>query len=184
MEGSQLMNHTCGLILAAGDGKRMRSNSSKVLCQVLFEPMLRWVMDNCAGAGVGELCVVVGKGAEDVRAALPEGTATVEQRERLGTGHAVRCGADFIREHLGEDLLILFGDAPFLFPQVIQKAYTQHKEQGNAMTVISAVVEDPFGYGRILRGDNGLEAIVEERDADDVQRRIREINAPVAHRRA
>lgn len=171
------MNHTCGLILAAGDGKRMRSKSSKVLCQVLFQPMLRWVLDNCAGAGVGELCVVVGKGAEDVRGILPEEIATVGQRERLGTGHAVRCAADFIRAHLGEDLLVLFGDAPFLFPEVIEKAYRQHKEQGNAMTVVSAVVDDPFGYGRIIRGNNGVEAIVEERDADDAQRQVREINA-------
>ncbi|MEG0943756.1 MAG: bifunctional UDP-N-acetylglucosamine diphosphorylase/glucosamine-1-phosphate N-acetyltransferase GlmU [Angelakisella sp.] len=171
------MENTCGIILAAGDGKRMGSASSKVLCQVLFKPMLEWVMENCTGAGVKDICVVVGKGAEDVETAVKGRAATAVQLERHGTGHAVICAEAFLKEHLDGDVLILYGDAPFQSPEVIDGAYRLHKDQGNAMTVVSATVDDPFGYGRIVRDNNGVSEIVEQKDANDAEKGIREINA-------
>ena len=171
------MSHTCAVILAAGDGKRMKSQSSKVLCQVLFRPLIGWVCANCREAEVETIYAVVGRGAQDVCRALPEGVRTVVQEERLGTGHAVRCAEEFLREDTSRDVLVLLGDAPFLSSQVIRRAYEFHKASDNAMTVVSAQVEDPTGYGRILRDEKGVRAIVEERDADDSQRQIREINS-------
>ncbi|MEG1874026.1 MAG: bifunctional UDP-N-acetylglucosamine diphosphorylase/glucosamine-1-phosphate N-acetyltransferase GlmU [Angelakisella sp.] len=171
------MENVSAVILAAGDGKRMGSESSKVLCHVLFRPMLEWVLQNCTGAGVEKICVVVGKGAGDVEAAVGGRAAIAMQAERRGTGHAVSCAADFLREATDGDTLILFGDAPFQFPHVIEGAYQQHKRQGNAMTVVSAKVDDPFGYGRIVRDGSGVCAIVEQKDANDAEAAIREINA-------
>ena len=171
------MSQTCAVILAAGDGKRMKSQDSKVLCQVLFSPMIRWVCSNCRGAEIENICVVVGKSSEDVCRMLPQGTATAVQAERLGTGHAVRCAEDFLRKNIDKDVLILLGDAPFLFSTVIQDAYAFHKARDNAMTVVSAQVDDPCGYGRIVRDAGGVRAIVEEKDASDAQRSIREINS-------
>ena len=79
------MDKTCALVLAAGDGKRMKSRHPKVLCEVLFKPMLSWVIDSCRLAEIEELCVVVAPDADEVRAVLPEGCRTAEQEEKLGT---------------------------------------------------------------------------------------------------
>lgn len=171
------MENTCAVILAAGDGKRMGSTSSKVLCQVLFKPMLEWVMENCAGAGITRSCVVVGNGAQDVKALVNGRAELAVQQQRRGTGHAVICARDFLEEHAHRDVLVLFGDAPFQFPEVIRGAYSLHREQGNAMTVVSATVQDPTGYGRIVRDGSGVARIVEERDTNDRERCICEINA-------
>lgn len=171
------MNNTCAVILAAGDGKRMGSASSKVLCPVLFKPMLEWVLENCTGAGVTEVCVVVGNGAADVEKTLGGRARTAVQSERRGTGHAVCCARDFIGSDLERDVLVLSGDAPFQFPEVIAAAYKLHKEQDNAMTVFSATVDNPFGYGRIVRDTRGVTAITEQKDANEAERSISEINA-------
>ncbi len=171
------MEKRCAVLLAAGEGKRMGGRGSKVLCQVLFRPLIRWVYDNCAGAGIEDICVIVGKNSEDVLRELPQGTHTALQEQRLGTGHAVLQAKAFLEERRDWDVLVANGDAPFLFPRLIQGAWEAHRAGQNAMTVISARVEDPAGYGRILRDGEGVRAIVEERDADDAQKAVREINA-------
>ena len=173
------MQQACAVILAAGDGKRMKSEGSKVLCQVLGTPMIRWVHQNCTQAGIPKdhICVVVGKSSQDVCGVLPQDTMTAVQAERLGTGHAVLCAEDFIRQNTDKDVLILLGDAPFLFADIIQQAYAFHTQSGNDMTVVSARVDNPTGYGRIVRDRNGVRAIVEERDASAEEKAISEINS-------
>ena len=174
------MEQTCAVILAAGDGKRMKSAHSKVLCQVLFKPMISWVLDSCRQAGISDLCVVVSDHGQEVEQLLPAGCATAVQRERKGTGHAMLMAADFLRQHRDGHVIMLYGDAPFVDAQTIQGALAQHLEQGNALTVVAAQVEDPTGYGRIVRdGAGALAAIVEHRDADEAVRAIREINSGV-----
>ena len=168
----------CAILLAAGDGKRMKSRGPKVLCQVLFRPMIQWVADNCRQAGIDDLCAVVGQGADAVRAALPQGCATVCQQERRGTGHAVLCAKEFLECRRGSDVLVACGDAPFVSPEVLEKALAHHRSTGASVTVITALVEDPAGYGRIVRDREGnLAAIVEEKDADSATRAIREVNS-------
>ena len=93
------MRATSAIILAAGQGTRMKSKYPKVMAEVLFKPMINWVTDWCLKAGIEKICVVVGSGADQVRAALPQQCVTVEQTERLGTGHAVMMAKEFIREH-------------------------------------------------------------------------------------
>ncbi len=175
----RFMVKACAVILAAGNGKRMKSEGSKVLCQVLGTPMIRWVYQNCMDADLASenICVVVGKSSQDVCGVLPTDTRTAVQEQRLGTGHAVLCAEEFLRQNAEKDVLILLGDAPFLFGEIIQKAYQAHKESNNAMTVVSAKVANPTGYGRILRGASGVRAIVEERDATCAERAITEINS-------
>ena len=170
------MAQSCALVLAAGDGKRMKSKHPKVLCQVLFRPMISWVTDACLRAGVQDICAVLGAGAEEVAPVLPQGCKTALQLQRLGTGHAVMCAREFLEEHRGGDILILCGDAPFVSAGLIEDSYRYHCEKGNGVTVISAKVENPFGYGRILRAEDGsLLAIVEQRDATEEQKNICEI---------
>lgn len=173
--------NNCAVILAAGEGKRMKSKHSKVLCEVLFKPMLGWVLDAAAAAGAADRCVVTGHGCSEVEGYLQsrgDGCETVRQGERLGTGHAVLQAEDFLSRHAGGSVLVLCGDAPLMDGESIRGAYEEHRKKGNAVTVISAVVKEPAGYGRILRTpQGGISGIVEEKNADEDQKAIREINS-------
>lgn len=175
------MENSCAVVLAAGDGKRMKSSHPKVLTRVLFEPMLKWVLDAVENAGVESVCVVTGAKHEAVEAFLAGSEPAVEtvyQAQRLGTAHAVLQAAPFIERFAGGSVLVLCGDAPFLDAETIHNAFEFHRSEENDATVISAEAEDPAGYGRIVRGSQGrLEAIVEERDAGEEIRAIREVNS-------
>ncbi len=163
------------VILAAGDGKRMKSDRPKVLCEVLFKPMLCWVEDACRAAGIEEVYIVAGAQEELLKQAASPRCHFVCQSERRGTGHAAMMAAQAFAAD--GDVLILHGDAPFISAQVIQDAYAQHREQQNALTLISAELDNPTGYGRIVRKDGAVCAIVEQKDASDEQKAIREINS-------
>lgn len=175
------MSKTIAVILAAGEGKRMKSDMPKVLHEVLFKPMIDWVVDSAKGAGIDGICVVTGHGGEKVEAHLRGRGVDCEfavQSEQLGTGHAVKQAADYIEREKPDDVLILCGDAPFVSSGIIKASYFEHKKAENAVTVLSAEAEDPKGYGRIVRNDAGdVVSIVEEKDATPEQRKITEINA-------
>ncbi len=171
------MSSNCTVILAGGEGKRMKSGKPKVLCEVLFKPMIDWVIDAAEEAGAGDICVVTGHLHELLEKHLDRCCTTVFQSERLGTGHAVMQARDFISRHDG-NVLILNGDAPLMDSKTISGALAYHQRCGNAVTVISAKVPDPFGYGRIVRDMAGfLQCITEEKDADPEVRRINEVNS-------
>jgi len=175
--GGVFLSKNCVVILAAGDGKRMKSDKPKVLCEVLFRPMLRWVLNACEKAEAGDVCVVKGKGAELLDEYLGDQYQTVMQQERLGTGHALMQAKAFIEAHNGGDLLVLCGDAPFVDAETIRAAYEQHLAEGNAATVITAELSAPTGYGRMLRNQDRIVGIVEEKDATDDQKKIQEVNS-------
>ena len=176
---------TSAIILAGGEGKRMKSGRPKVLSEVLFEPMIRWVMDTVREAGIDSICVVKGSKKEFLEeyiSTLPFEVETVFQSERLGTGHAVMTALPFLEKHKGEDVLILNGDAPFVSVDTIKNALSAHLAGGaeRGCTVISAELDEPKGYGRIVHEENdpaALMAIVEEKEADDEIRKIKEVNS-------
>ncbi len=175
-----MQTKTCAVILAGGEGTRMKSGRPKVLAEVLFKPLIKWVIDAVKGAGIDDICVVTGSKKEYVEEylnTLPYKVETVYQSERLGTGHAVMQTTGFLKAHSGEGVIILNGDAPFISSETIKAVIEAGKDA--ACTVVSAEISDPTGYGRILRKDDGvsLEAIVEEKEATDEIRRIKEINS-------
>jgi bifunctional UDP-N-acetylglucosamine pyrophosphorylase/glucosamine-1-phosphate N-acetyltransferase len=170
----------CAVILAGGEGKRMKSNKPKTLSPVLGKPMLLWVISAVRNAGIDDLCVVKGFKKEDVEqflSTLDFNVESVFQAERLGTGHAVMMAKDFLKSHDG-NVVILNGDAPFMTAETIKNSLEQHTKLGCAATVISARVDDPHGYGRIVRDTDGsLKAIVEHKDADEETLKIDEVNS-------
>lgn len=171
------ISENCTVILAGGKGTRMKSGKPKVLCEVLFKPMIDWVINAAEDAGAGDICVVTGHMHELLEAHLNHRHTTVFQSQRLGTGHAVMQAEQFIRRHSG-NVLILNGDAPLMDSETISGALAYHERCGNAVTVISAKVPDPFGYGRIVRDMAGfLQCITEEKDADPQTRKINEVNS-------
>lgn len=172
------MNKNCAVILAAGEGTRMKSSKPKVLAQVMFVPMIDWVISAVRASGVEDICAVTGHLSETVCEYLGGACETVLQAQRLGTGHAVAQAKDFIASHVGGNVLVLNGDAPLIDAKTITDALTFHISKGNSATVISATVNDPAGYGRMVRGSDGLlERIVEQRDATEDEKKISEVNS-------
>jgi bifunctional UDP-N-acetylglucosamine pyrophosphorylase/glucosamine-1-phosphate N-acetyltransferase len=171
------MSAPVAVILAAGEGKRMKSNLAKVLHEVCDRPMVSYVIQAVHQAGCERVILIVGHQRERVgRALRGEGVEFVVQREQLGTAHALMQARQVLADHRG-DLLVLAGDTPMLTGETVSHLLDQHRSTRAAATVLTAVVEDPTGYGRILRtAENLLDAIVEDGDATPEQRIIAEIN--------
>ena len=169
------------VILAAGQGTRMKSKLPKVVHKVMGKCMVEHAIHAARQAGADEICVVVGHGAETVKSEIlsmkqPSGITFVTQEQQLGTGHAVRCAREFIGTE-GETL-ILFGDTPLITGATLKKLVCTHRTEGNSITVLSAVLDNPAGYGRIIRDADGMFAkSVEHKDATEEERQCREINS-------
>ena len=167
------------IILAAGEGKRMKSALPKVLHPLLGRSLVGHVLAAAAPLDARDTIVVVGVGADRVREHLAEiapDAVPVIQAEQRGTGHAVRVALAAVPEATGT-VIVLNGDLPLVRAQTLTALLEKHERDGNAATLLTAEVADPTGLGRIVTGEKGLERIVEERDATAEERAIREINA-------
>ena len=166
------------LVLAAGQGTRMKSDLPKVLHPMAGRPLLAHVLDALNALGVGRKLVVIGHGADRVRAQFPDaGVEWVLQAEQRGTGHAVMMAGPALQDFQGT-LLLVCGDTPLLRAATLDQLLREHQRLGAAVTVLSTRVPDPRGYGRIVRDAGGaLTGIVEERDATPEQKAIDEINS-------
>jgi bifunctional UDP-N-acetylglucosamine pyrophosphorylase/glucosamine-1-phosphate N-acetyltransferase len=170
---------TAALVLAAGQGTRMKSDLAKVLHPVAGRPLLAWVLDTVAELGVERVLTVVGHQRERVMEVFAgAGTEWVVQAEQCGTGHAVLMAGPALAGFAGT-LLVVCGDTPLLRAATLHALLEGHAARAAAVTVLSMRVPEPRGYGRILRAAGGLSAIVEERDATAEQRRIDEVNSGV-----
>ena len=166
------------VILAAGKGTRMKSDLPKVLHKVCGKSMLEHVIDAAKGVGSTRELVVIGSGAELVRQSIAD-VEFVMQSEQLGTGHAVLCTRDALKNTEGA-VLILCGDTPLLTSDLLSRFVDEHDKAGVKATVLTAMMPNADGYGRIIRAEDGtVEKIVEHKDADDEQKKIREVNTGI-----
>ena len=170
------------VIMAAGKGTRLKSRRPKVLHQIGGQPLLAHVIAAASKiVAAPDIFVVIGHQAERVKAAVAaSGVNFVLQKEQLGTGHAIQCAREAIAGY--RDVLVLSGDVPLLRTETIEMLLEYHR-LGSAMTVLTAIPENPFGYGRIVRRENGnaleIEGIVEQRSLSAEQLEIREINTGI-----
>lgn len=165
------------VILAAGMGTRMKSKMPKVLHTVCGKPLSKWVIDASEAAGADKVCAVVGHKAETVKEVLGDVCEFALQAEQKGTGHAVMQAIDVIKNSKGE-VVILNGDTPLITAETINKAIEYHKNNGNQATVITAILDDATGYGRIVRDNDGsVLKIVEQKDASEEEKKINEVNS-------
>ncbi|HEX4000320.1 MAG TPA: NTP transferase domain-containing protein [Pirellulales bacterium] len=172
------MLSTIAVVLAAGKGTRMKSDLPKVLLPVAGRPMIEFVLDALIAGGIRQTIVVVGYRGDLVRHALTDrtGVTFVEQREQLGTGHAVMVCREALAEHDGA-VLVVAGDSPLMQPSSIAKLFDEFERSQPACLLGTAIRSDPTGLGRIVRDRQGnFEAIVEQRDATPDQQRITEVN--------
>lgn len=172
--------HFAGLVLAAGRGSRFASECGepfpKVLRPVLGRPMAHYVLDALRGAGIEDITLIIGFGADEVRQQVGESVKYVMQTEQRGSGHAVACAADAFRDFDG-GLVIMCGDSPLFTADTVSRIAQEHARTQAAVTLTSSVLEDPFGYGRIVRDSDGvIRGIVEEKCATEAEKSIHEVN--------
>ena len=173
------------VLLAAGEGKRMKSDRAKVLHPLEGRPLIDHVLAACEAAGLPRAVVVVGARKEQVIDHLesrPRSSMQVSwavQDEQRGTGHALQCALPAVdAAGTPREIIVLCGDAPLLRASTIQELLSTHCAAGAAATVLTAELDDPTGYGRVLRGSDGeVERIVEHKDATAAEREVREINS-------
>ncbi len=167
------------VILAAGKGTRMQSDLPKVMHPIAGRPMVHWVVDACRSAGAERIVVVIGYQGDLVRDELAgeEGVSFVSQHEQLGTGHAVDQARPVFEDGEDRDVLVLCGDGPLIRPETLRTLLETHRGSGADATLATSVIDDPTGYGRIVRGEGGdFERIVEQKDASDEELAIQEVN--------
>lgn len=169
------------LILAAGEGTRMKSDLAKVLHTLCGRSMIHYVIEVVRDISPSRIIVVVGHQADTVKKELDDGAGLefVLQRERLGTGHAVMMAEQHLHDFTGT-VVVLNGDTPLLKAETLGALIDFHRSSGASATVLSALVDDASGYGRIVRGEGGeLLRIVEHKDATESERMINEINSGI-----
>ncbi|MHB0946084.1 MAG: bifunctional UDP-N-acetylglucosamine diphosphorylase/glucosamine-1-phosphate N-acetyltransferase GlmU [Sedimentisphaerales bacterium] len=172
------MAEKVAIILAAGVSSRMNTKLPKVLHEVCGRPMLAYVVDACRSAGVEKMYIIVGYGKEQVieRFGDDKNIVWVEQTERKGTGHAVLCCKEYL-ENFDGDTLILCGDMPLIRSEIVKTLIEKHGQESAAATLATAILDNPKGYGRIIRdGYGNIQGIVEDGDCNPQQKTIKEVN--------
>lgn len=166
------------VILAAGKGTRMKSDLPKVLHEVCGRTLLDWALSETALLASQSTVVVVGHQADTVTETCPDDVTAVVQEPQLGTGHAVQVGLAALDPSV-DTVVVLPGDMPLIRPSSLRTLVDSHASAGSAATIMSVNLDDPTGYGRIVRSDGSVSAIVEHRDANDEELSIREVNTSV-----
>ncbi|MFH1777059.1 MAG: sugar phosphate nucleotidyltransferase [Candidatus Omnitrophota bacterium] len=177
-EGNNFMKNITAIILAAGEGTRMYSQRPKILHKICGQPMIDYVVNAVRGIGIKKIIIVVGHKSQLVEDHLSKDVITVKQKKLLGTGDAVMSAKSNIG--LDDELLILYGDTPLVTSETLKELLKKHRETAAACTLLTAVIKNPSGYGRVLRDDSGkIQRIVEENDATLFQKVVEEINVGV-----
>lgn len=175
-----LIDANC-VVLSAGEGKRMNFDGPKVLCEVLFKPMISWVLDSLLDCEIKKqnTSIVVGFKKQMLIEYINDSEYTFcEQEERNGTAGALKTSIEFLSKRKDKPTLVLCGDSPFIDKDTLQSAYKSHVENDVKLTVITCDMKNPFGYGRIIRSiDNQFLEIIEERDLSKNQKNISEVNS-------
>jgi bifunctional UDP-N-acetylglucosamine pyrophosphorylase / glucosamine-1-phosphate N-acetyltransferase len=173
----RFMNNCYGLILAAGEGKRMKSKLPKVLHKVCGRPMLFHVIEALKGSGIEDYVVVIGHEGEAVKKHLGNDVKIAWQTQQLGTGHAVMCCRDFLNGKEGT-VIVLAGDVPLINSNTVSNLLAYHAKNKYSATVLTAQVDIPGSFGRIIRNFSGdIEKIIEYKDASELEQKVTEVNS-------
>jgi len=173
------MEDIIAVVLAAGKGTRMKTKKAKVVHKIFGKEMIKRVVEVAYKAGIEDIVTVAGHKREDVEAVLGDSVTYVYQDELLGTGHTVMQAIPYLKDKKGK-VVILYGDVPIVRPETLQKLIAKSVQDKSYATVLTALVGNPKGYGRIIRDDLGhVKEIVEEKDANCEQKKITEINSGI-----
>ncbi|MBU5486282.1 bifunctional UDP-N-acetylglucosamine diphosphorylase/glucosamine-1-phosphate N-acetyltransferase GlmU [Clostridium sp. MSJ-11] len=170
--------YSCAVVLAAGEGKRMKSTTPKVLHKVCGKEMINHVIDTLREADINDVNIIIGNGSEKVKEnTISKNVSYSLQEKQLGTGHAVKCAKNFLEGKKGI-VAIFTGDAPLVTTETVSKLVSFHQVNGFKGTILTSIVETPYGYGRVIREKNGeVKKIVEHKDCSEEELEVNEINA-------
>lgn len=172
-------NDIIAIVMAAGKGTRMKSKNSKLVQKIYGKEIVKRAVENAQKAGVRDIVAVVGYKKEEVMKVLGDDIKYAFQDEMLGTGHAVMQAKEYLKGKKGK-VLVLNGDVPLIRPETLNKLIEKSIENKEYATLLTAIYDDPTGYGRIVRDEGGnIEGIVEEKDTTPEQKKIKEINAGI-----
>lgn len=172
-------NDIIAIVMAAGKGTRMKSKNSKLVQKIYGKEIVKRAVENAQKSGVKDIVAVVGYKKEEVMKVLGEDIKYAFQEEMLGTGHAVMQAKEYLKGKKGK-VLVLNGDVPLIRPETLNKLIEKSIENKEYATLLTAIYDDPTGYGRIVRDEGGnIEGIVEEKDTNEEQKKITEINAGI-----
>ncbi len=175
MENNDMM----AIVMAAGKGTRMKSKKSKLVQKIYGKEIVKRAVENAKKAGVSNVVAIVGYMKEEVMAVLGDEVNYAVQEQMLGTGHAVMQATKYLEGKKGK-VLVLNGDVPLLRPETLNRLLNKSIENKESATLLTAIYDNPTGYGRIVRDEGGnIKAIVEEKDTNDEQKQIKEINAGI-----
>src|SRR5918996_4201832 len=169
------------IVLCAGQGKRMKSDRAKVLHPILGRPLCAYPIARALGVGASPVVAVVGHQAEEVQAAIRRTFPSAPirfaiQAEQKGTGHAVRCAEESLRDYSGP-VMILYGDVPLLREETLTALLEAYRSSGAPLALVSTLLDNPTGYGRVVREAGAVRRVVEHKDATPDERAIKECNA-------
>lgn len=171
--------YKCALILAAGQGTRIKSDLPKVLHKACGKEMVNHVIDTLRKADIADINVIIGKGSDLVKEKTSSRKVSYSlQEEQLGTGHAVKCAIDFLKGKKGT-VAIFCGDAPLITEETVSELFEEHNSNKNTATLLTSILDDATGYGRIIREGNEVLKIVEHKDCNEEELKVTEMNAGV-----
>ena len=173
------MEDIVAVVLAAGKGTRMKTDKAKVVHKIYGKEMIKRVVETAFKAGINDIVTVVGHKRDEVEAVLGDSVAYAYQEELLGTGHTVMQAVPYLKDKKGK-VIILYGDVPLVRPETLLKLIAKSIKDKEHATILTAIVNNPTGYGRIIRDDVGhVKEIIEEKDATEEQKQITEINSGI-----
>jgi bifunctional UDP-N-acetylglucosamine pyrophosphorylase/glucosamine-1-phosphate N-acetyltransferase len=168
------------LILAAGKGTRFKSDKIKVLHSLMGKSMLQWVVDTIQKLGPDRIHIVVGYQKDLVQKVLTgQNIDFVHQKKQLGTAHAVLAAQAALKKEAGRDLLIINGDLPLIRSETLRPLLRSHRERGNSLTFLTTDLDDPTGFGRVILSEDNTFRVVEEKEANSAQKKVKEINVGI-----
>ncbi len=170
------MENVIGLVMAAGVDDRMKSKKSKLAQELYGKAVIKRVVDSLKKAGIAEIAVIVGDNKEEIENILKDEVTYLHQEKCLGTGHAVMQAVEYLKTKGGK-VVIANGNIPLITPETIQKLVDKSNNENEAVTVLTGIISEPTGYGRIVRTDSKITEIIEEKELTEAQKNILEVNA-------
>lgn len=170
------MENVIGLVMAAGVDNRMKSKKSKLAQELYGKAVIKRVVDNIKKAGVKEVAVIVGENKQEIEDILKDEVTYLYQEKCLGTGHAIMQATEYLEDKKGR-VLIANGNIPLITPETIQTLMEKSIHEEEAATILTGIISDPTGYGRIIRKDSKITEIIEEKEATEAQKNILEVNS-------
>ena len=170
------MENVIGLVMAAGVDNRMKSKKSKLAQELYGKAVIKRVVDSIKKAGIEEVAVIVGENKEEIESILKDEVTYLHQEKCLGTGHAIMQATEYLKDKKGR-VLIANGNIPLITPDTIKTLVEKSINEEEAATILTGIISEPTGYGRIIRTDSKITEIIEEKEATEAQKNILEVNS-------